>query len=300
MVRQRHLSRPQERRPPAEQCGGRHRVVRRPERPSVDQPSVEESGHGVQLGHLERLVTRHRRQDRRKPPGEHRLARTGWSDHEDVVSPGGRHLESPAGLPLTPDLGEIDRMPRVRAPGRRLGHGRLPRPSQEPDHLPERSRADDLEIVHQRRLGRVRRRHDHASQSRTGRSDRHRQHAGGRDQAAPERELAGEGPPLEPRGGHLRGGREHPQRDRQVEAGAVLAERARREVHHDATQRPFQASALDRRSDPIARVLHARPGSPVRVSDGSPRPTCASTATRWPRTPTTVTPLTRPYTVGRP
>jgi hypothetical protein len=28
------------------------------------------------------------------------------------------------------------------------------------------------------------------------------------------------------------------------------------------------------------------------VSDGSPRPTCASTATRWPRTPTTATPVT--------
>ena len=41
------------------------------------------------------------------------------------------------------------------------------------------------------------------------------------------------------------------------------------------------------------------PGRPVRVSDGSPRPTCASTA-RWPRTPTTVTPLTRPYTVADP
>jgi hypothetical protein len=67
---------------------------------------------------------------------------------------------------------------------------------------------------------------------------------------------------LDRRGGHLRGGCEHPKRDRQVEAGAFLAERSRREVHDDATQRPFQASALDRRSDPIARVLHARPGQP--------------------------------------
>src|SRR4030095_14736977 len=31
-----------------------------------------------------------------------------------------------------------------------------------------------------------------------------------------------------------------------------------------------------------------------RTPDGSPRPTCASTATRWPRTPTTVTPVTFP------
>jgi hypothetical protein len=33
------------------------------------------------------------------------------------------------------------------------------------------------------------------------------------------------------------------------------------------------------------------PGIPV-ISGGGPRPTCASTATRWPRTPTTVTPVT--------
>jgi hypothetical protein len=45
-------------------------------------------------------------------------------------------------------------------------------------------------------------------------------------------------------------------------AGAFLAERPRREVHDDATDRPFRARALDRRSDPIARVLHAHAGQP--------------------------------------
>ena len=42
----------------------------------------------------------------------------------------------------------------------------------------------------------------------------------------------------------------------------------------------------------MAASYRPAPGSPVSVSDGSPRPTCASTATRWPRTPTTVTPVT--------
>jgi hypothetical protein len=237
-------------------------VVRRTERPSVDQAPVEESGHGVQLGHLERLVPRHRRQDRGEPAREHRLAGAGWTDHEDVVSSGGRHLERPAGLGLTSDLGEIDRVPRALARARRLGRGRPPRPAQELDHLPERPRADDLEIVHEGGLGRVRFRDDHASQSRPGGGDRHREHAGCRDQPAPERQLAGEHPSFERRHGHLRGGREHPHRDRQVEARAFLAERPRREVHDDTTERPLQARALDRRSDPIARVLHARAGQP--------------------------------------
>jgi hypothetical protein len=53
------------------------------------------------------------------------------------------------------------------------------------------------------------------------------------------------------------------------------------------------AVAPDSRSRTHRRTSEAvAPGSPVRVSDGSPRPTCASTATRWPRTPTTVTPVT--------
>jgi hypothetical protein len=48
---------------------------------------------------------------------------------------------------------------------------------------------------------------------------------------------------------------------------------------------------IDRHAD--TRASCTASGSPVSFSDGSPRPTCASTATRWPRTPTTVTPVTR-------
>jgi hypothetical protein len=84
-----------------------------------------------------------------------------------------------------------------------------------------------------------------------------------------------------------------PHRDRQFQVGTLLAEVAGRQF------------ATTRRSGHSTHVLstvgliQARapctvaPGSPVRVSDGSPRPKCASTATRWPRTPTTVTPVTR-------
>jgi hypothetical protein len=49
-----------------------------------------------------------------------------------------------------------------------------------------------------------------------------------------------------------------PHRDGQVQTRPLLAERPGRQVHHHATERPLRARALDRRSDPIARVLHAR------------------------------------------
>ena len=185
---------------------------------------VEESCHGVELGHLERLVTRHRRQDRGEPAREHRLARTGWSDHEDVVSARRPPPRAPGGP--GPDLGpRRDRpqaarpragpSPRARSAARPLAGTRPP---------PERPRSDDLEIVHQRGLGRVRRRDDHASQSARAAAIATTARRG-RDQPALERQLARERPSFQPRGGHLRGGCEHPHRDRQVEAGSFLAER---------------------------------------------------------------------------
>jgi len=44
----------------------------------------------------------------------------------------------------------------------------------------------------------------------------------------------------------------------------------------------------------------AAPGCPVMVREGRPRPTWDSTVTGCPRTPTTLTPVTLPYTLGRP
>ena len=239
---------------------------------------VEESCHGVELGHLERLVARHRRQDRRKPPGEHRLARTGWSDHEDVVSPGGRHLESPAGLPLTSDLGEIDRRPHVRALARRLGRGRPP--SLAGTRPPPR--ATPLRRSRDRPPARPRPR---STPGRPRLAVPHRAAAIATDStpgsrpARPGATARRRTPILPAPRGHLRGGCEHPHRDRQVEAGAFLAERpgerfttTRRSGH----SRPALSTAGRIRSRASCTPA---PGSPVRVSDGSPRPTCASTAT---------------------
>ena len=51
------------------------------------------------------------------------------------------------------------------------------------------------------------------------------------------------------------------------------------EVHDDATQRPLEPRMLHSGTDPFPSVLDRGARDPVRVSDGSPRPTKASTVT---------------------
>jgi hypothetical protein len=65
-------------------------------------------GHqGVNLGDGDGLRQGERRQQAGQAPGEHRLARAGRPEKEEVVAARGRHLEGPLGGFLAPDLREI-------------------------------------------------------------------------------------------------------------------------------------------------------------------------------------------------
>jgi hypothetical protein len=61
----------------------------------------------VNLRRLQRLFKR-KRQDRRHALGEHRLARAGRPDHQDVVASGARDLDGALGGLLTSNIFEID------------------------------------------------------------------------------------------------------------------------------------------------------------------------------------------------
>ena len=84
-------------------------VVRRPERPLAHQRRLrrQQSAHTVDAGHLQRLVDRHRRQDRRQGPRQQRLARARRPAHDQVVRTGRRHLQAPLDVLLALDVGEI-------------------------------------------------------------------------------------------------------------------------------------------------------------------------------------------------
>jgi hypothetical protein len=79
---------------------GRHAggMMRRPERPPVGQrAALDHAGDRLHHGDFEQLRRRQRRQDRRKPCGQYRLAGAGRPDHEKIVAAGGGHFERALG-----------------------------------------------------------------------------------------------------------------------------------------------------------------------------------------------------------
>ena len=291
MVRERDLAGPQVPRA-AEQSRRRHGVVRRSgtvarTRPPWSTPATEcswvtssASGRDI-VGGIVAIAGRASSCPRRA--------------HGHVVAPGRGDLERAAGHRPRTSLRSTSCRPSpegrsstggdgVHHPGRTTPRRRASAPRR---HRGPRRRS----------LGGVGARHDDPPRSGSGRRDCRRQDPGvGR---SPRSELAGEHPPRDARRADLRRGREDAHRDRQVQARPVLAEAAGREVDHDATQ--GHSSRRSRRPAGCGRAsCTVAPGRPVRVRDGRPRPMYASTITRCPRTPTTVTPLTRPYTVARP
>ena len=204
------------------------------------------------------------------------------------MAPGGGNLERAPRLLLATDVRESrpTSLPRHRSRHRRRGLVGRPCAPEEAHHVGEGRGAHDVQPFDLRRLASVRSGNDDALQPLARSLDRHGQHAGRRHELSLERQLSGERVPGEERRGHLGGGGQHPHGHGQIEPGALLPKVAGREVDDDATQRPFEPRALDRRADAIAVASRtAAPGSPVRVSDGSPRPTWASTVTRWPPDP---------------
>ena len=81
------------------------------------------------------------------------------------------------------------------------------------------------------------------------------EHATDRPDAPVERQLADGGVPLQPLPGNLVRCREHGQRDRQVEARALLPQSRRREIHGDPVSRPLETCRGDTRAHAMLRLL---------------------------------------------
>jgi hypothetical protein len=117
-------------------------MMRRPEGPRRDQRAIcrKQPENTVDLCDFERFFKRQRRQDRRKPLGEHALARPRRADQENIMPSRGRDLEGALGLLLPLDLRKIAIVERAIAhPQRRVSsyglHLQLPR--QQRDRLLE-------------------------------------------------------------------------------------------------------------------------------------------------------------------
>ena len=96
----------------------------------IGRPGRQRPRDRVDARHLERLVSRQRRQDARQPPREHRLARSRRAGEQHVVPAGRGELERPPPALLAAHLGEVgqERLLELVAARRRRRTGCPPRP----------------------------------------------------------------------------------------------------------------------------------------------------------------------------
>src|SRR5579884_772073 len=94
----------------ANQSGVRDCVVWRAERSQAYQArsGIKHSGDAMNFGRLECFFKSERREYRRDALGKHRLAGSGWTNHENVVTAGTGHFKGALGSLLSPHVFEVD------------------------------------------------------------------------------------------------------------------------------------------------------------------------------------------------
>ena len=258
--------------PAADQAGGRDRVVGSPERTLGRKPAVAKPDHALDTRDLDRLFVRRRRQDPRHAPREHRLADARWADHEDVVAAGGRDLERSPRVGLAAHVRQVRAVLRALRRRRGARRRRAPPPREQVDHPAHARNAQDLEALHQRRLGRVLDRDDQALEGGTARSLGDSDRARYRAERAAQRELAAQGDRREAVARDLIGRREEGDREREVEARARLAQVGRGEVCGYPLERELESRVLQRGAHTLARLAHRRIGQPDDGEHGEASP----------------------------
>src|SRR5262249_28094095 len=109
----------------AEQPNVANGVMRRPEWSRGDEGffGIQQPGDAVNLCGFNRLLERKRRNDRRDTFGQHRFARAGGTDHQDVVTAGHCDFNGPFDVSLTFYVSEIDVI--ILVGGKKSGQNRV-------------------------------------------------------------------------------------------------------------------------------------------------------------------------------
>jgi hypothetical protein len=177
----------------------------------------------------------------------------GGPGHQDAVVASGRDLQRAFGLSLALHVGHIritrrftDRRGR---PGlQQLGAGQMCA------DLQQTAGGVHLRIAYQRRFGRVGfREHERATAAMC--AERHRERAANRAQFAGQRELAGKLILRQCIQWQLAGRTQDAERDRQVEAAALLGQVGGSEIHGDALCGKFESRCLQRSAHAVLRFL---------------------------------------------
>ena len=176
------------------------------------------------------------------------------------MATGRRQLERSARPLLAAHVGEIGQLGLAGLVGR-LGRRRLQLAAEIRDRLaevPHGNRFDAAELGFARGLGSA----EDPFEPRPSRSLRNGESAANGPHPPVERKLAHRGVLREPLSRDLPGRGEDCERDREVEAGALLAQPRRREVDRDSLQRPFELGGADPAADAVLRLGAGAVGEP--------------------------------------
>jgi hypothetical protein len=231
------------------------RVVRRAKGRDRDERMLdaEDARDRVDPCHLERRGLVELGQEPGKPARQHRLPSARRAAQEQVVTPGRRDLERASSAFLAVDVSEIRYGRRGCAVSGwdRLGLQLASKVGDRFGQVPHGHRLDPGERGLRCRLGSA----DDSRQTRPLRALGDRKDARDRADTSVEGELAVDSVPLELGARDLAGRGEHCERDRQVEARTLLAQRGRREVDRDPAFRPLALRRADTAADALLRLL---------------------------------------------
>jgi hypothetical protein len=219
--------------------------------------------------HLDRLFKRQRRQDSGEPSGQHRFARAGRADHQEVVAAGRGNFDGAPCKRLSVQVTQIrPAFASAFAPFGRYGATGRPELSvgrpirfgliEQLDSLAERTNGQQSEPFNDRGFGKVVVGQEQRARRTASRFCRNWQHAACRLDGAVERQLADvddAGEIAAPQGAR---GRQHAERDRQVERRTGFPHVAWREVDRDAIDGEVVAGVANRGADPIAALPYRR------------------------------------------
>ena len=237
-VRERDLAWPEPHAAAADQRRGGRGVVRRAERPVLQQTAADRLARSrVDARDLQRFRLLECRQHGQEATGEHGLPGSRGADVQQVVAARGRDLERAPREREAAHLAQVDRVVepavavlvgirRCRVPRRPLGLALQARAQ-----LGQRACHPHLHARDERGLRRVRDRHDHRRHAAPRERVDECKRARDRPHRPVEPELAEHRDAVEHARWQLVGRGEQPERDRQFEARASLAHTARSEVH---------------------------------------------------------------------
>ena len=230
-------------------------------RPLHDNPFLlaDQAGHAIDPGGLQGLVQGQVRHDGRQATGHHGLAAAGWTFEEEIMAACRRNFERPFGVLLSLDLAEVG-VKTLAALEKTLQidplRGNVDNIGQKINGLVQMGHRDDVNPLNDRGLAGILLRHHHPGQilSAGGEDDgqhpRHRPHPTVQGEFA-DQQIAAQ---LEVRDGAA--GRDDAYRNRQIIAGAGLAQIGRGQVDRNPVGRELIAAVFDRGLDPILALAH--------------------------------------------